>query len=376
MLDGRHGTYAERARRHLLQCAGGIEWLYRASNDNPYRKGREGEGDNAEPRPTPSATASPSGTASPSATSVPSGNLVPPDLRPASAAPRRYPWPATLHPVVAAMPKEAETSIESVGKYILAKEPDPLLRVKALHDWVADRIAYDVPNYLAHTIPASDGDAQAVFQSRTAVCAGYADLLAALGKVTGDEILYVVGDARSQQSPMEGEGHAWNAARVDGTWYLVDATWDAGFSKGSAFEKQYRTAYLFTPPDQFAMTHFPDAAKWQLLERPLSRAEFFHRPVLAPAFFAHGLELRAPDRAQVSVSGSLDIAIGNPNGAFLMADWQPHGGGEAVPCTGNDHTAFHCVFPAKSTYDVRLYASQAQYGSYAYAGSVQVNARP
>ena len=53
-----------------------------------------------------------------------------------------------------------------------------------------------------------------MFQRRRAVCAGYANLLAALGKVTGDDIRVVTGDARTDGSDLTGEGHAWNAARI------------------------------------------------------------------------------------------------------------------------------------------------------------------
>lgn len=377
MLDGHHGPTAERTRRVLLTSAGAIEWLYRASNDNPYREGKEGRGEGEDPTPTPTPvpTATTTTAPVPVPVPVPTTTTTPPPA-PAAGDPAHYPFPATLHPLVAAMPAEVEVSIESVGKYIASREPDPVLRVKALHDWVADRIAYDTPNYVAHTIPQADGNAQAVFRSRIGVCAGYAKLLAALGKVTGDEILYIVGDARSEEAPMEGEGHAWNAVKLHGSWYLVDATWDAGSSDQVAFKKKYSTAYLFTPPDQFAISHFPDAAKWQLLERPLSRAEFFRRPVLAPAFFANGLELRTPDRSQVSVAGSLDLTLGNPRNVFVLADFSPKRGGPRTECKGDRHANVHCDFPAAGTFDVKLYANAQQYGSYAYVGSVEVNARP
>jgi transglutaminase-like putative cysteine protease len=394
MLDGHHGANAERARKVLLTFAGAVEWLYAASHDNPYREGREGQGDGVDPTPTP--TPSTTGTAAPATSSsavppspsgtgpVASSSISPvpvpvpvPDQTPTPApTPTSYPLPASLHPAVASMPKEVEVSIPSVAKYILAHEPDPLLRVKALHDWVADRIAYDTPAYVAHAVPDADRDAQAVFRSRVGVCAGYAKLLAELAKVTGDEVLYVVGDARSEASPMEGEGHAWNAAHVNGSWYLIDPTWDSGSNDNGTFKKKYGTEYLFTPPDQFAITHFPDAQKWQLLEHPLSRAEFFRRPVLAPAFFAHGLELRTPDRSQVSVAGSLDVALGNPRNVFVLGDFTPKRGGARTECKGDMHAALHCDFPASGTYDVRLYANDKRYGTYAYAGSVEVNARP
>ncbi|MEO0815430.1 MAG: hypothetical protein AAFY60_21405, partial [Myxococcota bacterium] len=46
--------------------------------------------------------------------------------------------------VVTSIPASAETDIESVAKYIAARESDPFMLVKALHDYVADRVAYDV----------------------------------------------------------------------------------------------------------------------------------------------------------------------------------------------------------------------------------------
>jgi hypothetical protein len=376
MLDGRHGPAAERARSALFASAGALEWVYRASHDNPYRDHeQQKESHDVDPTPTPTATAT--STSKPAATSsgtAPSPAPVPaPDV--AGTRPR-YPLPATLHPAVTSMPKEAETSIQSVGRWIAEHERDPMMRVKALHDYVADRIAYDGPNYVAGHIPHADGDAQTVFRTRVGVCAGYAQLLTALGKVTGDEILYVVGDARSQRSPMEGEGHAWNAAKIDGQWYLIDVTWDAGHLEGSAFVKKYSTEYLFTPPDQFAVTHFPDAPKWQLLEKPLSRTEFFRRPVLGPAFFAHDLELRSPDRSQVTVVDGVELVFGNPRNAWLLADYEPKSGGARTSCDGDRHRSMRCKFAAPGTYDVKLYVNDAQYGTYAYAGSIEVNARP
>lgn len=378
MLDGHHGATAEKARRALLACAGGFEWVYRASHDNPYREGKEGRGEGENPLPTPTATstATTSTTASAASAAPTSTTTTTTTTAGGAADPARYPFAATLHPLVVNMPAEAEVSIESLGRYIASREPDPVLRVKALHDWVADRIAYDTPNYVAHTIPQEDGNAQAVFRSRIGVCAGYAKLLAALGKVTGDEILYIVGDARSYEAPMEGEGHAWNAVKLHGSWYLIDATWDAGSSDQVAFKKRYSTSYLFTPPDQFAISHFPDVAKWQLLEKPLTRAEFFRRPVLRPEFFANGLELRSPDQSQVSVGSAINLSLGNPRKVFLLADFAPKRGGPKVDCKGDKHTTIHCDFPTAGTYDVKLYANVEQYGSYAYVGSVEVNARP
>lgn len=385
MLDGQHGPTAERARAALLGCAGAVEWLYRASNDNPYRETKDGaEARKVDPTPAPrgsSSTPAPATSAS-GAAPVDDRGGEKTDAHRTEPSARRYPWPAEVHPVVANMPREAEVSIASVGKYIAERETDPVLRVKALHDWVADRIAYDVPAYLANDVPYHDGDPDHVFRSRVGVCAGYAHLLAELGKATGDEILYLTGDVRSRHSPMEGEHHAWNAARIDGSWYLIDATWNAGHPKDGAFEKEYKTEYLFTPPEQFVLTHFPDEAKWQLLDRPVSRADFFRRPVVTPAFAAHGLSLVTPDRSQVSAGGSLDLVVDNPRSAFLIVGFEPHGApqeGRTTRCTSSaqgGQVRARCDFPAKGTYDVHLFANAAEAGTYAHVATVQANVDP
>lgn len=294
--------------------------------------------------------------------------------------------PATLHPAVTSMPPEVEASIASVGKYIAERESDPFLRVKALHDWVTDRIAYNAPSLKLPRIPQTDAEAEPVFRSRKGVCAGYARLMQELGKATGDKIVYVVGDARSQSSPMEAEGHAWNAVEINGGWYLIDATWDAGSVGDDKFTKRYSTDYLFTPADVFAVQHFPDQAKWQLLAQPIDRTAFFRRPVLSPSFFARGLTLKTPDRSQVSAAGALDVLIENPQSTYLLVAYEPKQGGKSERCavrrsavtrsTANEHTTAHCTFPAAGTYDVSFFVNEKEFGDYAYAGSVQVNARP
>ena len=355
MLDGHHGPTAEKTRSALLGAAGALEWLYGASHENPYRDdARKGGtvGEKPKPEPTPQRAVA------------------------ANPSDQKYPWPKELHPLVKTIPPEAETSIQALGTYIKEHEPDPFLRVKALHDWVADRIAYDAPNYLAHHIPQADGDAATVFRTHVGVCAGYAKVLEALGKVTGDEIVYVVGDARSRTHPMEGEAHAWNAVKINGGWYLMDATWDAGGLNGTAFEKRYETAYFLTPAEVFVVSHYPENPKFQLLATPITHADFFRRPVLGPQFFTHGLVLESPDRSQVAAAGALEVKLQNPRGTFIIAEVEPKGGGARVKCTG-DNVHQTCRFPGRGTYDVSLFVSDKQYGQpYEYAASIEVNANP
>lgn len=87
-----------------------------------------------------------------------------------------------------------------------------------LHDRLIERTEYD-----------SDYEEQqsafsVVMESR-GVCAGYAFAFQYLLMRAGIESYYVVGTAGEDENG-DPVGHAWNIARIGGTWYYVDATWD------------------------------------------------------------------------------------------------------------------------------------------------------
>ncbi|HET8647396.1 MAG TPA: transglutaminase domain-containing protein, partial [Vicinamibacteria bacterium] len=268
-LDGRSGPAAERARADLFGVASGLEWVYGALRDDPYREQLpDPSRPETTPEPAPVATTLPP---VPAEIESPPPQGPAPEARPLFAADGTplWPMPATLHPLVAGLPADVESSLTSVARHLAAGEPHAWLRVKALHDYVADRVAYDVEAYRTRRIPPQD--AETVFRTRRSVCAGYANLLAAMGQAAGVEIVVVGGDARLEGSDVTGEAHAWNAARIDGRWTLLDPTWNSGYVDGSRFVKQYETQYLFTPPEVQGVSHFPDEPSWQLRAPPLSR---------------------------------------------------------------------------------------------------------
>jgi transglutaminase-like putative cysteine protease len=386
-LEGRTSREAAAMRVVLFRTAGGLEWLYRATHGNPYDKlmvrTRTPEG-RPEPAPVPIA----SGAARP----VPPdaggdvGSPAPPPppapaVQPSEAPPRLerladgtpvWPLPAEVHPVVAALSDEAQSSFESVARRIAQAEPDPWMRVKALHDYVALRVSYDVAALQAGQYPPQDP--QTVFRTRRAVCAGYANLLAAMGEVTGDAIVVVGGDARtSNVRDLSGEGHAWNAARIGGRWTLLDPTWDAGHLTDGRFVQEYSTEFLFAPPEVQGLSHFPEEERWQLRSPPLSRGEFLRQPLLRPRFFAEGFTLVAPDRPQVTVDRALEAALHNPRGRFVSAHYTR---GESTAPTDCDvrqgpEVAVRCDLPEEGTYRVVLFSNRELYGTYRQVGEFE-----
>jgi transglutaminase superfamily protein len=394
-LEGRTSKEAAGLRTVVFRAAGGLEWLYGAAHRNPYddylarTKTDERE---PEPQPAPVPIAQ-DATRPPDATSnevtgtldaadfdfgrsgTPPTEDKPPDEPPklervADGTPV-WPLPATLHPAVAGLPADAETSIASVARHIAQRETDPWMRVKALHDYVADRVSYDVESYRAGKYPPQD--AETVFRTRRSVCAGYANLLSAMGQAAGDEIVVVGGDARTDGRDLTGEGHAWNAARIGGRWTLLDPTWDAGFLKEDRFVKRYSTEFLFAPPEVQGLSHFPEEDRWQLRRPPLSRGEFLRQPLMRPLFYAEGFTLVSPDRPQVTVDAVLEALLRNPRHRYVLASYERRDGDVRADCAvaQGPTVAVRCELPDEGTYRVVLFSNRTQEGTYQQVGEIE-----
>lgn len=374
MLDGVAGPRAELARRCLFRAADGLEGLYRATGRNPYAELVE-----KLPAPAPSPSKPPA--------PVPGGEPRPgaPDDRepgaaevphPTAGTRSRWPWtPHALHPAVASMPGSVETDPATVARYLAEREPDPILRIKALHDWVADRIAYD-PISLQPGRRAPQ-DARTVFRTRLGVCAGYANLLQAMGEAIGVKLPVVIGDVSPKEARDEfvGPGHAWNAVEVDGAWYLIDVTWDSGYlDDAQVFVKRYTCDYFMPPPRTMALDHFPEAARWQLLATPLSQGEFLRQPRVTAGFSAHGLTLLSPTRSQTDVGDRAVLEIENPRGKWLMIQLMAGERklGQTSAPTRDPRARLSVPVPGPGVYRVQIYVGEKQYGSYQGEGSVEV----
>jgi hypothetical protein len=259
----------------------------------------------------------------------------PPVMR-AGDAPN-WPLPVEPHPVVRAM-RDDVPSIAAVAELIKSRETNPYQRVKAIHDFVVQWVAYDGraidPKY---TPPAQD--AESVFVRRVGTCDGYTNLMVALGKLTGDEMVPILGRSRADGVGLDGFYHSWVGATIEGKPYLIDPTWNAGQVFGLEFRARYSTSYLFTPPEIFAYDHLPNDPAWSLTDPPLTMDRFLARPVISAHFFAWGMEMVGVERAVTEVtSGRFDFRINNPRGAWVLVVAMPLGDGRP----------FNCVVPSQA----------------------------
>lgn len=349
MLDGRHDPHAETARRGLRWTAERFAGLARVTDDTPLRPGTETR---PLPRPLPTEETA----------------VAPP------RDPRAWPWDETLHPAVAALSPADETSPEAVGRALAAAEPDPWKLARAVHDYVSDRVAYDVASYRTGVYPPQD--ALTTFRTRLSVCAGYAALFEAIGRAAGLTIETVTGRARGMVTTGMGEGHAWSAVRLDGRWHLVDTTWDAGYVDAEGFHKRYRTHYFLTPPEVFVAKHFPDEPRWQLLPTARTEGEYMRAPALDPGFFAQGLRLVRPDRAESDARGEVVVTVDNPRGVSVMVTVRPDGGPSSpCPTTGDAVVTARCPLRGGDLHEVVFLTAARRVGTHWSVGAVRVHNR-
>ena len=93
----------------------------------------------------------------------------------------------------------------------------------ALHDAVIRALSYDSAAAASPSAHPQSFSAYGAFINKTAVCEGYAKALKLLLDSAGIESIYVTGTASNGSATGT---HAWNMARVSGSWYYVDATFD------------------------------------------------------------------------------------------------------------------------------------------------------
>lgn len=80
--------------------------------------------------------------------------------------------------------------------------------------------------------------------------------------------------------------HSWNAVLLNGSWWLMDPTWGAGYVDANKnFVCEYSEHYFLADPNQFIYDHLPKTQSWQLLEHPISMETYEGYLKLTKHFF-------------------------------------------------------------------------------------------
>ena len=97
---------------------------------------------------------------------------------------------------------------------------DSYSKIKTIYNWICQNVSYDYA-HVGNTEYLKQFSAYGALVEGTAVCQGYAVLLYRLLLESGVNVRVIPGTGNSTL-------HAWNIVELNGVYYNVDSTWDAG----------------------------------------------------------------------------------------------------------------------------------------------------
>ena len=206
-------------------------------------------------------------------------------------------------------------------------------KVRAIYQWLSTNIRYGKENAVfdigdVRIVYSSEEDLlrqidykrrkkiKKILNTNRAECLGYTEVFKAVCDHLGiqSEIVFGYGKTNFIQinSDAKFKNHSWNAVKIGNKWQLLDITWSTLAQIKDL--KQYNDYYFFVNPEELILTHFPANKEWQLLEKPVSKADFFKAPIFYANYFI--------DKFKISnfQDGTIEI---NDNRAYLYFDKIP-----------------------------------------------------
>ncbi|MEK5100997.1 transglutaminase-like domain-containing protein [Cytobacillus sp. FSL M8-0252] len=146
--------------------------------------------------------------------------------------------------------------INSLAEELLQGVEGDREKAKAIYDYVAEHIAYDVEKYNTDDFHWDDSAIKAL-ETKKGVCQDYAYLAIALLRASDMEARFVEGNAGSgfTRGALGGR-HAWVEVKVDGEWLTMDPTWGSGYVENDTFVAAYNEDYFDPEQASFEETHY------------------------------------------------------------------------------------------------------------------------
>jgi hypothetical protein len=203
-------------------------------------------------------------------------------------------------------------------------------KFRVIYKWVCDNIdndyALNVKNQqkraqlkdetslIAWNRKANEQAFRNLIEQKKTVCTGYAYLVRELALQAGLTCKIVDGYGRTVQANIGGKGmanHSWNAVRLDGQWYLCDATWSSGAcdARSGVFIRNFNEAYFLADPAMFVRNHYPLDSVWMLLRDKPALETFLKGPLVYVSAFNYGMEPLLPATFEVAVAKGEDVSF-------------------------------------------------------------------
>jgi hypothetical protein len=205
-------------------------------------------------------------------------------------------------------------SMGTINNVVSNKFEDKMDRVRAIYDWIAMNIIYDVK--AARTNNTTKNTPKDVLATRKAVGAGFANLFQDMCSAANIRCLTVNGFVKNNINQI-GEkptdiNHTWAVVQLgetDQPWFYVDPAWGSGYldADQKTFTRSFTTAYFFPDKTTFNMQHFPDNEAWRFGGGPRNKKDFADLPLIKVAAFEHDAKKFSPDNGVLKAKAGKQV---------------------------------------------------------------------
>ena len=208
----------------------------------------------------------------------------------------------------------------------------PVEKARAIYDWIAYNIAYDIKEYFSrdmytspyyvHSLIRREENyyiedpyriymAEEAMYNKKTLCEGYASLYKRLADLTNLECVIIPGFVKMLPKDIGRKpasvNHTWNAVKIEGKWKLLDVTWGAGeldYDK-KIFLPAFSDAYFLVPPGRFFLQHCPRNAQWSFTDKTIK--DFITLPYFYRTYISSGIDIIEPEKGLFYASGKIRV---------------------------------------------------------------------
>ena len=204
----------------------------------------------------------------------------------------------------------------TISYTVTKKFTDPKEKVRAIFDWIAYNINYDLK--AGKNNDNEKTSTELVLKTRKATAVGFAGLFQDMCSVVKIRCLTVDGYAKFTTEQIiekpDGLNHTWAVVQLGqspDSWYYVDPTWASGYAddKMTKFTKAFNADYFFADKSIFNYQHFPDNSAWLIGEGTRSSSTFFSLPLVKSAAYEYKLGKFLPANGFIKTKLSKPVAF-------------------------------------------------------------------
>ncbi|MGV3539652.1 MAG: transglutaminase domain-containing protein [Rufibacter sp.] len=174
-------------------------------------------------------------------------------------------------------PDSHRKSVVGLTNYLVKPYETEVEKVRSIYAWIVYTLNYD--HALARMKDPTQRSIQNTLSTKKAICGGYANLVKAMCDIAGIECVVIAGYTRrynfeaTRKKRFTWSEHAWNAVKIEGEWFLLDATWEEKETvrKGTTYIRDY---CFLKEPRNFIIDHLPEDPIWQFLPCPITLQDF------------------------------------------------------------------------------------------------------